>query len=91
MTARFDLSMNYYTPAENVVSIFRKYRKPVSDLEKGVVRTYLREAFNNVASKYTAEGLYENRAEFESQSEEIAKQYSDFLIKEYNLNINESR
>jgi regulator of protease activity HflC (stomatin/prohibitin superfamily) len=74
MTARFDLSMNYYTPAENVVSIFRKYRKPVSDLEKGVVRTYLREAFNNVASKYTAEGLYENRADFESQSEERAKQ-----------------
>jgi len=74
MTARFDLSMNYYTPAENVVSIFRKYRKPVSDLEKGVVRTYLREAFNNVASKYTAEGLYESRAEFESQSEERAKE-----------------
>lgn len=74
MTARFDLSMNYATPSENVVSIFRKYRKPVSELEKTVVRTYLREAFNNVASKYTAEGLYENRAEFEDQSETRAKE-----------------
>lgn len=74
MTARFDLSMNYYTPAENVVSIFRKYRKPVSDLEKTVVRTYLREAFNNIASKYTAEGLYENRAKFEEESESRAKE-----------------
>lgn len=69
MLAGFDLSMNYYTPADKVTSIFRKYRKPVSELEKTVVRTYLREAFNNVASEYTAEGLYENRAEFEKQAE----------------------
>jgi regulator of protease activity HflC (stomatin/prohibitin superfamily) len=69
MVARFDLSMNYYTPAENVVKIFKKYRKPIEDLEKGVVRTYLREAFNNVASKYTAEQLYEQRAAFEKESE----------------------
>jgi regulator of protease activity HflC (stomatin/prohibitin superfamily) len=73
MTAAFDVSMNYYTPAENVVSIFRKYRKPVKDLEKSVVRTYLRDAFNNVATKYTAEGLYENRAQFEEEAEKRAK------------------
>jgi regulator of protease activity HflC (stomatin/prohibitin superfamily) len=69
MIAAFDLSMNYLTPAENVTSIFKKYRKPVKELEKTVVRTYLREAFNNIASKYTAEGLYENRADFEKQAE----------------------
>jgi regulator of protease activity HflC (stomatin/prohibitin superfamily) len=73
MTAAFDVSMNYYTPPEKVVSIFRKYRKPISDLEKTVVRTYLREAFNNVATKYTAEGLYEFRAKFEEESEIRAK------------------
>jgi uncharacterized membrane protein YqiK len=66
--------MNYYTPAEEVSRIFRKYRKPVAELEKTVVRTYLREAFNNIASKYTAESLYENRAEFEEESEVIAKE-----------------
>lgn len=79
MTAAFDVSMNYYTPSENVVSIFRKYRKPVGDLEKTVIRTYLREAFNNVATKYTAEGLYENRAAFEEESENRAK---EILLKE---------
>lgn len=73
MTAAFDVSMNYYTPAESVVSIFRKYRKPVKSLEKSVVRTYLREAFNNVATKYTAEGLYENRAKFEEEVEMKAR------------------
>jgi regulator of protease activity HflC (stomatin/prohibitin superfamily) len=73
MTARFDISMNYLTPDSTVVSIFRKYRKPVQDLEKGVIRNYLREAFNNIASKYTAESLYENRAEFEQQAEDKVK------------------
>lgn len=74
MLAGFDLSMNYYTPSESIVSIFKKYRKPISELEKGVIRTYLREAFNNVASKYTAEGLYENRANFEKEAEARAKE-----------------
>jgi hypothetical protein len=69
MIASFDLSMNYSTPADKVVNIFRKYRKPVEELEKTVVRTYLREAFNSIASKYTAEGLYENRATFEKEAE----------------------
>lgn len=72
MTARFDLSMNYYTPREHVVKIFKKYRKPVNELEKTVIRTYLREAFNNVASMYSAESLYEKRAEFEKQAEQRA-------------------
>jgi regulator of protease activity HflC (stomatin/prohibitin superfamily) len=79
MTAAFDVSMNYFTPSENVTDIFRKYRKPIEDLEKTVIRTYLREAFNNVATKYTAEGLYENRAAFEEASEQRAK---DILKKE---------
>lgn len=74
MVARFDLSMNYLTPADRVVGIFRKYRKPVKDLEKGVIRTFLRDAFNNVASYYTAENLYERRAEFEAQAQEHARE-----------------
>lgn len=69
MTAAFDVSMNYITPSESVVAIFKKYRKPVKELEKTIFRTYLREAFNNVASSYTAEGLYENRAKFEEAAE----------------------
>ena len=74
MVARFDLSMNYLTPEGRVVGIFRKYRKPVKDLEKGVIRTFLRDAFNNVASFYTAENLYEKRAEFEAQAQDHARE-----------------
>lgn len=79
MVASFDISMNYFTPSENIVAIFKKYRKPVKELEKGVVRTYLREAFNNVASNYTAEGLYENRSKFEKEAESRVK---EILLKE---------
>lgn len=68
MKAKFDISMNYLTPDTSVVKIFRRYRKPLKELEKGVIRNFLRKAFNNVASKYTAEGLYENRSEFENEA-----------------------
>jgi regulator of protease activity HflC (stomatin/prohibitin superfamily) len=74
MIASFDLSMNYYTPSENVTRIFRKYRKPVYELEAGVLKTFLREAFNNVATQFTAEGLYENRAKFEELAEAKARE-----------------
>jgi regulator of protease activity HflC (stomatin/prohibitin superfamily) len=74
MVAAFDVSMNYLTPSDRVVAIFRKYRKPISELEKTVIRTFLREAFNNAASNYTAEQLYERRTEFEKVSEEVAVQ-----------------
>jgi len=74
MVASFDVSMNYLTPSESVVKIFKKYRKPIKELEKTVVRTFLREAFNGSASKYTAEGLYEYRARFEEEAEKRAKE-----------------
>lgn len=66
LVAEFDVSINYSTPTDKVVAIFRKYRKPVSELSKTVVRNYLRDAFNNTASKFTAEMLYEKRSEFEA-------------------------
>lgn len=69
LVAAFDVSMNYYTPSEKVVGIFKKYRKPFDVLSKTVVRNYLRDAFNNTASKFTAEMLYEKRGEFEALSD----------------------
>lgn len=74
MTASFGLAMNYLTPDESIVPIFKKYRRPLKELENGIVRTFLRDAFNNVAGGYTAEGLYEKRAEFEAAAEERARE-----------------
>jgi len=65
----FDVSINYYTPSENVVKIYKKYRKPFEELSKTVIHNYLREAFNTTASNYTAAELYEKRTDFQKESE----------------------
>lgn len=93
MVARFDVSMNYLTPDSTIVPLFRKYRKPVKELEKGVLRTFLREGFNKIASKYTAEQLYETRAEFEVESQNIVKRilHKEGFIVEQLVILNEIR
>lgn len=73
LVVSFDVSINYYTPAESVVGIFKKYRKPVADLEKTIVKNYLRDAFNSTAATYTASELYEKRNQFQTESEKAIK------------------
>lgn len=68
MVVRFDVSINYLTPYENVTQIFRKFRKPPKVLEKTIIRNYLRKAFNETANQYDAAELYEKRNEFTEQS-----------------------
>src|SRR5699024_1723264 len=48
MTVSFDLTMLYSIPEDNVIPIFKKYRKAPHQLENTVIRTYLREAFDVV-------------------------------------------
>lgn len=70
LTVGFDVSMNYYTPDSVVAGIFTKYRKPFDDLQKTVMRNYLREAFNSTAANYTASELYEFRGRFTDEATE---------------------
>lgn len=89
----FDVSINYFTPAESVVNIFTKYRKPVKQLEKTIVKNYLRDAFNSTAAKYTASQLYERRNEFQQESEDAIKEMlapEGFIIEQVVL-LNELR
>jgi len=69
LVVAFDVSINYYTPAENVVSIFKKYRRPIGELEKTIVKNYMRDAFNSTAANYSASELYERRNDFQTESE----------------------
>lgn len=71
LVVKFDVSMNYRTPDTSVVSIFKKYRKPVGELEQGFIRNYVREAFNKTAGEYTASELYERRTEFQTKSAQM--------------------
>jgi regulator of protease activity HflC (stomatin/prohibitin superfamily) len=64
----FDVSINYYTPDSVVSRIFTKYRKPFDELQKTVMRNYLRDAFNSTAANYSASELYEFRGRFTDES-----------------------
>ena len=74
LVVSFDVSMNYFTPQESVVKIFKKYRKPMKALEATIMRNYLRDAFNSTAANYTADDLYAKRNLFQSESEDKIKE-----------------
>ena len=67
----FDVSLNYRVANNKAAEIFKKYRKPLHDLDKTVMRNYMRDSYNKVSGKYTAEQLYENKNTFQNESEEM--------------------
>ncbi|WP_101357285.1 prohibitin family protein [Raineya orbicola] len=75
LVVSFDVSMNYRVAPNKAAEIFRKYRKPLEELDKTVMRNYMREAYNKVSGKYTAEQLYENKIQFQNESEAEIKSF----------------
>jgi len=79
LVVSFDVSMNYRVAPNKAAEIFKKYRKPLEELDKTIMRNYMRDAYNKVSGKYTAEQLYENKVQFQVESENEIK---NFLGKE---------
>lgn len=73
LVVTFDVSLNYRVSPDRVVSIFQKYRKPLSELSHTTIRNYMRDAYNQISGQYTAEQLYENKNNFQNESEEYIK------------------
>ncbi len=71
MAISFDISMNYSVRNDQVSSIFRKYRLPLNELEKGYLYTSVRNAYNGVAGQMTAEHIISNRKEYEDSVRKI--------------------
>lgn len=93
LVVSFDVSMNYRVAPNKAADIFRKYRKPLEELDKTVMRNYMREAYNKVSGKYTAEQLYENKIQFQNESEQEIKNLLEkegFIIEQVVL-LNELR
>ncbi|MCS6795877.1 MAG: prohibitin family protein [Raineya sp.] len=93
LVVSFDVSMNYRVAPNKAAEIFRKYRKPLEELDKSVMRNYMREAYNKVSGKYTAEQLYENKIQFQNESEAEIKNLLEkegFIIEQVVL-LNELR
>jgi len=54
--------------------IFRKYRKPIDELESGVMRNYVKDAFKNVFNTYTTDNILSQRQQFDNQVTQLLKQ-----------------
>lgn len=57
--------INYEVVPEKVSSVFRKYRRPLKEIESGFIKTAVYDAFRISANKYTADSLISNRESFE--------------------------
>jgi regulator of protease activity HflC (stomatin/prohibitin superfamily) len=71
--------MNYSVQSEMVPSIFKKYRRPLDDIEEGFLKTAVYDAFRLATNKYTADELISNRAIFEI---EVRRLLDGQLLKE---------
>jgi regulator of protease activity HflC (stomatin/prohibitin superfamily) len=58
MSVNADIGIAYHIEKEKVNEIFQKYRKGVDELTDIVLRNAVRDAFNNIASKYNVESVY---------------------------------
>jgi len=59
--------INYSVKREKVPSIFAKYRRSLSEIEDGFLKTNIYDAFRMTANFYTAEELISNRQLFETK------------------------
>lgn len=67
MEFKVNPTINYSVKAEKVPSIFRKYRKDLEDLENGIIKTTVKEAYRLTINKYKADELMSNRTKFENE------------------------
>jgi regulator of protease activity HflC (stomatin/prohibitin superfamily) len=59
--------INYSVKREKVPAIFSKYRRSLSEIEDGFLKTNIYDAFRMTANSYTAEELISNRQLFETK------------------------
>ncbi len=67
LSLSFDVGLDYQVIPSKVADIFRTYRKDLPRITNEFIRTMVRNAYNNVASGYTAEDMVSRRAEYEIQ------------------------
>ena len=62
-----DPTMAYYLNREKAIDVFFKYRRDLSDIEMGYMRTVIYDAYRVAANNYTSDELMANRAKFEGE------------------------
>jgi regulator of protease activity HflC (stomatin/prohibitin superfamily) len=69
----------YRLNPDKATTVFVKYRKPLTEIEEGYMRTCIYEAYRTCGNSYTSDYLMANRGEFES---EVRKRLEKTLIDE---------
>ncbi|GAA4832361.1 SPFH domain-containing protein [Algivirga pacifica] len=64
LVVSMDVSINYRVKEDQAVSIFKKYRKPLEEISRTILRNYIRDAYNRSANYYSAEEIYTKKNEF---------------------------
>lgn len=67
-TVAFEATMTYALNSGEVENIYKEYRK---DYESRVILPAIKEAIKTVASKYTAQGIIENRSKLSSEMKDL--------------------
>lgn len=62
-----DPVLAYQIDRNKAAEIFTKYRKPLSDIEAGYMRTSVYDAYRIIANNYTADELMASRGKFEAE------------------------
>lgn len=62
-----DPVLAYQIDRSRAADIFNKYRKPLTDIESGYMRTCIYDAYRITANKYTSDELMASRAKFEDE------------------------
>lgn len=60
-------SINYAVSSEKVPQIFKKFRKDLPELEEGIIKTTIKEAYRVIINNYTSDMLMSSRENFENE------------------------
>ena len=85
-----DPSIAYRINPEKACDIFKKYRKPVEELENGYIRTCIYEAYRTCANNFTSDSIMSSRATFEADVRarlEHSLNNEGFIVEEFTSQI----
>jgi regulator of protease activity HflC (stomatin/prohibitin superfamily) len=82
--------VNYSIKREKVPFIFGKYRRELSDIEDGFLKTAIFEAFRIVTNSYNADALISSRQEFDSKVRKTLEEQllpEGFILSQFTSNL----
>lgn len=82
--------LNYSVKREKVPHIFSKYRRALSDIEEGFLKTSVFDAFRLATNKYTADELIGNRQAYEIEVRKILEgqlMKEGFIVSQFTSNL----